>query len=144
MKTKDFQKLIRELPFKNQSFDIKSSNWKLDSQQNIIDRVFDNKPEITINRNDLYNSNTSIEKFIIKTLMWGYPTKGRGNNIFEMLKPDVFKNLSQILLEYKDSDITVEKIKRDINHISGLGMSTITKFTNFLNTTIEILLFWVF
>ena len=96
MKIADFELLIQELPFRNQSFDIKRSNWKCENQKELIDRVFGEKDIVTVNRYDLINS-SFMEEFIIKTLMWGYPTKGRGNNINNLLKPENFEKLSENL-----------------------------------------------
>jgi len=145
MKIADFRNLIHEFPFKNQSFDISSKNWELKSQQSLINKIFESKEMqsqngnkiITISRNDLMNSKSDIKEFIIKTLMWGYPTKGRGKNIENMLNGKNFEKLVQILNQYRESEITIEQLKGDINSIHGLGLSTITKFTHFLNTTIN-------
>lgn len=136
MKIADFKNLIKEIPYKNQSFDIKKSIWKCDNQIELIEQIFEGKPQITINRFDLINSNWNIEEFIIKTLMWGYPTKGRGKNIDNLLKEENFKALSKKLETYRESEITIESLKEDLK-IPGLGLSTLTKFTNFLNTKIN-------
>ena len=137
MRIVDFQKLIQEIPCKNQSFDIKKANWKIDAQQKFIDNIFNGKEVITINRQDLINSMWNTQEFIIKTLMWGYPTKGRGRNIENMLDPKNLEQLVRILDNYKDQDISIDQLIKDIKSISGLGLSTMTKFTHFLNTTIE-------
>ena len=81
MKISDFRNLINELPYLNQSFNIKESVWKNDSQNELISRIIGDEKSITLNRFDLINSSYNIPEFIIKTLMWGYPAKGRGNNI---------------------------------------------------------------
>lgn len=136
MRIIDFENFIREIPFRNQSFDIKKSNWKCENQIELIEQIFDEKNQITINRFDLINSSWNIEEFIIKTLMWGYPTKGRGKNIDNLLKEENFKALSKKLETYRESEITVETLKEDLK-ILGLGLSTLTKFTHFLNTKIS-------
>lgn len=136
MKIADFELLIQKLPFRNQSFDIKKTNWKCKNQTVLIDRIFNDKEIITLNRFDLINSSYDIEEFIIKTLMWGYPTKGRGNNIDNLLKPENFEKLSETLKFYNETEISIETLKKDLK-IEGLGLSTLTKFTNFLNTRIN-------
>lgn len=136
MRIADFELLIQKLPFRNQSFDIKKTNWKCKNQTVLIDRIFNGKEIITLNRFDLINSSYNIEEFIIKTLMWGYPTKGRGNNIDNLLKPENFEKLSETLKLYNESEISLETLKKDLK-IEGLGLSTLTKFTNFLNTRIN-------
>lgn len=132
-----FENFIREIPFKNQSFDIKKSNWKCENQTELIDQIFGEKSVITLNRFDLINSSWNIEEFILKTLMWGYPTKGRGKNIDNLLLNKNFKILTKKLETYRESEITIETLKQDLKEIPGLGLSTITKFTHFLNTKIK-------
>lgn len=103
----------------------------------IIDKIFDGLGSISISRYDLYGVGVDIEKFIIMTLMWGFPTKGRGNNINNLLEKDNFDKLHKILYHYICNDISLERLKDDIKSVKGLGLSTITKFTHFLNTTID-------
>ena len=125
------------MPCQNLGFDIKAQNWKVQSQQKYIDRIFNGKEIITLNRFDLEIANQNTKDFILKTLMWGYPTKGRGKNIDNLLSNNSLKNLTQILNSYRNTDISFERFKEDIKHTSGLGLSTMSKFTNFLNTTIN-------
>ena len=125
------------MPCQNLGFDIKAQNWKVGSQQKNIDQIFNGKEIITLNRFDLETSNQNTTDFILKTLMWGYPTKGRGKNIDNLLSNNSFKNLTQILNSYRNKDISIDQFKRDIKYTSGLGLSTMSKFTNFLNTTIN-------
>lgn len=136
MKISNFKNFIREFPYLNQSFDIKKKNWKIQSQQKRIDWIFGEKHTITLNRFDLLNTKHDVENFILKTLMWGYPTKGRGKNIENILKKENFERLVKILEKYKDNEIIIEQLKADIKSIAGLGLSTMTKFTHFLDTTI--------
>jgi hypothetical protein len=136
MRITDFKNFIREIPFRNQSFDIKKSNWKCENQIVLIEQIFNGKNLITINRFDLINSNWNIPEFIIKTLMWGYPTKGRGNNIDNLLKDKHFNDLTKKLETYRDSEITIETLREDLK-IPGLGLSKLTKFIHFLNTRIH-------
>ena len=54
-----------------------------------------------------------------------------------MLETKTFDQLVKVLDIYKKADISNEQLKRDIKEISGLGLSTITKFTHFLDSTIN-------
>lgn len=137
MKLTNFSNFIKEMPYQNLGFDIKAQNWKVQSQQKYIDRIFNGKENITLNRFDLETANQNTKDFILKTLMWGYPTKGRGKNIDNLLSENSLKNLTQILNSYRNTDISIERFKEDIKQTSGLGLSTMSKFTNFLNTTIN-------
>ncbi|MCG2420098.1 hypothetical protein K8089_13795 [Aequorivita sp. F47161] len=140
MKILDYGNLIRELPCQNQGFDIYRKNWFVESQEDNINEIFKNSDKdkkITINRFDIENSKNNLPIFIVKTLMWGYPTKGRGKNIDKLLSKESLTNLISKLQNYSDRDISIELLKSDIKEIDGLGLSTMTKFTNFLNTTIN-------
>lgn len=137
MKLSDFKDLINELPFKNQSFDIKKANWKSENQKEIIERIFGENQIITLNRFDLFNSSSNIHEFVIKTLMWGYPTKGRGRNIDILLKEENFNKLIETLNLYIETDVTLDRLESDIKRIDGLGLSAMTKFLHFLNTKID-------
>lgn len=137
MKITEFQDFIREFPYKNQSFDIKRENWGIGNHNPYIDKIFNGKKMITINRSDLMNSDLCIKDFILMTLMWGYPTKGRGRNIEILLEDDNLEKLIEILERYKAKEISIEQLRKDTKSIPGLGFSTITKFTYFLNTTVN-------
>ncbi len=148
MKTTDYKNLIKALPYLEHSFDIKNSNWSgIDNQKEIIEDIFKDGKKIKvgkkedktiiISRSDLYNSKNDLKKFVLKTLMWGYPTKGRGKNIENLLEENNFQKLINTLQNYKGNEITIEQLKKDIKEIKGLGLSTLTKFTHFLRTTIE-------
>ena len=65
----EFHKFIQNIPYKNHAFDIKNANWKVDSQQGLIDKIFNGKDIITLNRQDLINSTSDLKEFAIKTLM---------------------------------------------------------------------------
>ncbi len=54
-----------------------------------------------------------------------------------MLKENNFQKLIKVLENYKGNEITIEQLQKDIKEIKGLGLSTLTKFTHFLRTTIE-------
>ena len=137
MKIIEFKELIKHLPYKNHSLVIKKKNWNCENQKELIDSIFNGKEIIYINRLNLFNSNKNIEEFIIKTLMWGYPTKGRGNNIENVLHKDNFEKLKNILLEYSENNISLEKLKYDLKTIKGVNISTFSKFLYFLNSTIN-------
>lgn len=137
MKIEKFQNLIQQLPYEQQSFDVNRKTWEKFNQTKYINRIFENKQTININRFDLINSNGNIADFILKTLMWAYPTGGRGNNITNLLEEENFNRLEKILETYKNQEITISQLKKDIKSINGLALSTITKFTHFLDTTIE-------
>lgn len=147
MKITDFTELIKNLPYEYQSFDIKTSAWKkVKSQKWLTDKIFEKEGKLNekgdrvviLNRTDLMNPNLEIKEFIIKVLMWGYPTMGRGRNIENLLKEESFRKLIDCLNLYQEEqNITIKKLRGDIKDIEGLGISTMTKFIYFLNIEVE-------
>ena len=137
MKIEDFQDLVSALPYLNHSFTIKSKNWQCDSQTSSIESIFEGHSITTINRFDLINANHSLPEFVLKTLMWGYPTMGRGSNIKTLLRDQNLEKLIKVLKQYQDQPVTIEQIQHDLKEIDGLGMSTMTKFLSFLNVRIN-------
>ncbi|MEI6137931.1 MAG: hypothetical protein WCP85_01620 [Mariniphaga sp.] len=138
MKIADFANFIREIPYEYQSFDIKRSIWGNEvNQRMIINDIFSGNETICISRFDLFHSAWNLQEFAIKVLMWGYPTKGRGRNIENLLKPENFEKLiCQLKMLEGKNDLTLADIQ-EFQEIKGLGMSTITKFLYFKKVRIE-------
>lgn len=138
MRITDFANLIREIPYLYQSFDIKKSVWLTgENQKLIIKQIFDGKEIITISRFDLFSPVLNLQEFVIMVLMWGYPTKGRGKNIENVLRPENFDTLIyqfQILIEKKN--VMMEDVEK-LRNIEGLGLSTLSKLLYFKKLKIE-------
>lgn len=138
MKLKEFNNLISALPYLRHSFNIQKQIWNLDSQSELINDVFADKETITLSRKDLFESNHDIPIFIIKTLMWGYPSGGRGDNIKNLLDGNNFKRLVNMLEGYrKDQNIEHKHLKEDTAKMQGLGISTISKLIHFLKIKVD-------
>lgn len=141
MKISSYSRLIRELPELQQSFDIKKTIWKVPHQQHHINELFKKSilgPElIRVSRQDVFNASNDQLAFTLKTLMWGYPTKGRGKNVDKLLEKDNLEKLNNILIKYKNRDVTNSELISDSKQIAGLGLSTLTKFLYFLSIRIE-------
>ena len=140
MKISDFKKFIREIPFEYQSFDIKYDHWKDVGKREIIESIFSYKNKngiITISRNDLFQSSKNLREFVIKVLMWGYPTKGRGRNIENFLNKENFDGfISKFQEVEKKENITMS----DINELliyKGLKLSSLSKILYFKRIIIE-------
>ena len=85
----------------------------------------------------LQNTAFDLEEFIIKVLMWGYPSKGRGKNVDNLLLPDNFNQFIHKLklLEEKDNIILLDVY--DLLKIKGLGFSTLSKILYFKKWKVE-------
>lgn len=138
MKIKAFEKFICSFPYEYQATNISRKNWiRFFSSNPLIDEVFGNNDIITITRKELYSINTNTVLFIVKVLMWGYATGGRGNNVLKLLSEPNFSLLVSKLKNYRNNDLKIEQITTDIKTVSGLAISTMTKFTHFMNTTVN-------
>ncbi len=143
MKITDFKELIRCMPYREQAFDIKYEIWKGSKPSKIIENIFRDKNEngiITISRNDLFQNfyDSDLEEFVIKVIMWGYPTKGRGNNTDIFLEP---KNFYPFIDKFKEIEskkfISLTDIQKLLKSTKGLGFSTFSKILYFKGINIE-------
>jgi len=146
--------LIKHIPVEKQISLIKRKNWLKDdehlhdrfqdinNQEKILKHlksIFSKNDEILISRSDIFDEQ-NLEKKILKTLMWGYPSGGQGS-----LSKNIFCNLSIIkekLNKYKNKNIPEDSEDQDTNFkellvISGLGFSTLSKILYFFQVTIN-------
>jgi hypothetical protein len=135
MKITDYKDLIRHMPYQEQAFEINKS-WTFESQKERISKIFGSEKSIMISRNDLFHSTDDLELFIIKVLMWGYPTQGRGKNIETLLEPE---NLTLTIKKLKELNYKRDISNSDVKDLfsEGMRLSTISKFLYFLKIKIE-------
>lgn len=136
MQLSEYLTTIKSLPVDNHSFTAYRIHWQNIGQETLIDAIFADADFVTLNRNDLSNVD-SMETFIIKVLLWGYPTLGRGNNVRNILKTDNFSKLVDILSECVNRNIDIYNVFDCIKNITGLGPSKMTKFLCFLKSKIN-------
>lgn len=142
MKIENYKILISHLPLKEQCFTTKKSTWINDetnsSQRQELEKFFENSNEITISRQNIFDT-TDTKELIFKTIFWGYPRGMRGNNFTEILQK--LPKLVDILNELKEinnlSSNNFKNIIKQFKSISGLGISTYSKFLYFLNLKIN-------
>jgi hypothetical protein len=143
MKITDFESLIRHMPYRELAFEISKEAWfptdekkRFKYQNDRIKKVFENEDSIMISRHDLFNSTKELDFFVIKVLMWGYPTKGRGKNIINMFEPlnfdQTIKKLDDV---WRKGNISNKDVKELFS--SGLKLSTVSKFLYFLQIKVE-------
>ena len=134
--------LIKNIPVLKQSTKIKKEVWKRFDYNNkleIENAIFGTKAEVEISREDIFNEKDT-EKKIVMTLMWGYPTGGRGSNITNLLKN--LDNLKTTLDSIKNKNLSDQDFNvliQQFKTIPRLGMSTWSKFLYFFNVKIELI-----
>lgn len=136
MQLSDFKDLISAIPVCQHSVNVKKGKWNIHGQKATIQKIFGHLKVITISRNDLFKT-VDIDEFIVKTLMWGYPTGGRGNNITKVLEETNFRKLVKLLQQYRNDNVTLEELKRDIKTIKGVNLSTMSKLLHFLKINVN-------
>ena len=132
----DFRDLISTIPVCQHSVDVKKGKWNNRDKKITIKKIFGHSKVVTISRNDLFQTNDTTE-LVIKTLMWGYPTGGRGNNINKVLEENNFLKLTKLLEKYRNENVTLEVLKRDIKTIKGVNLSTMSKFLYFMKVIVN-------
>jgi hypothetical protein len=70
------------------------------------------------------------------TIVWGYTSGGRGKNIANLIKE--FDELTELLSEIRTQTIPAWNIHYEkVKKIKGIGLSTYTKFLNFLSVEVQ-------
>lgn len=128
--------LIRNMPVKDHSFKVNTKSWNIENAlvQEILEYYYG---PFRLRREDLKRE-LPIKEFIIKTLMWGYPTTGRGNNIARILEKENFGRLVELLQKFKkEKSIDSIIIEIETSFIDGCSLSTMSKFLYFLDIQID-------
>ena len=94
MELLELKELIKAIPVMNQATRVNKESWKKKLKgQAVNEKLFDEIYEEyngEITREEILKvkekNENSNKKKIMMTLMWGYPTGGRGNNISNILK----------------------------------------------------------
>ncbi len=138
---KDYENLIKNLPVRRQRSRISkasSERWNKFFDDKDVDIGNFNRLNTgyTLTRQDILDEQNP-KKRIVKTLIWGYPYGGRGNNILNTLKK--LGGLISIL-DIKEKNISkkeLNKIVKEFANIGGLGISTWSKLLYFFEFSVE-------
>jgi hypothetical protein len=146
----DFKTLIANMPTAYQSATSNREPWEpwlggtdlLDEALHSIFRDFGGTDEVCISRSDLRRlaKEPQLERFVMATILWGYETPAglRGDNFRDFTEqPTHLRMLTKSLRDaaaqgIMDWNTHFEKI----TPIKGIGLSTYTKFLNFLSVKV--------
>jgi hypothetical protein len=139
----DFKELISKMPVPHQAFTSKRTTWArhIDGSGKAnaaLRAIFSTANEVRISRSDLRNmaKEVDISRFIMATIIWGYPRGMRGNHVTNLIQQ--FESLTQIIAEAKATSISNwQQHYRQLKPITGIGLSTYTKFLSFLPTQVH-------
>lgn len=130
------------MPEQEQAFTSKKSTWnKYLTDETCVSEVlkslFGDNDIVEISRNDLfqYAQEKDFNKFIVATLLWGYPSGMRGNHFYNITEK--IETLIELLQEARTNVNNWRHHYEKVKAIRGLGLSTYTKFLYFLNVEVE-------
>ena len=142
MRLSEFRDLIQNMPVSHQAFTSKRSTWASrlcsnDRVGNALQQIFETKETVTLSRRDLRSlaQKTDLAEFVMATLIWGYPSGMRGNHVSNMASH--ITPLTDLLEEARTRPVAQwNEHFTKVKPIAGIGLSTYTKFLNFLSVKI--------
>ena len=144
MRLRDFRDLIANMPVEAQAFTAKRANWESHIARqgragSALAAIFGQSEKVTISRRDLrnYAARPDLEQFAMATILWGYPSGMRGNNVLRIAESfaDLTAHLENTLREHSVDDWRTHY--RPVGALSGIALSTYTKFLAFLSIEIH-------
>jgi len=143
MDISNYKILISNLPVRQQSFSTKRKTWdkaeiQIDWLKNLNDKIFGEKPILTISRQDIFET-TDLRELIVKTIYWGYPGGMRGNHFVNILRHiDLIENkLNKLKNINRPKTEDFYDLATSLKSVTGLGLSTYSKLLYFLQLTIN-------
>ena len=125
MRLQIYSNLINQLPIEQQAIEVNLKNWNKYIPKNYkktFKGIFCNKDliirenTIQISRHDLFKEGEkkNIYRFILMTLMWGYPSGMRGKNIPNILGPIPSGQLyiSKFPFDFKEKHLIYKRTSR--------------------------------
>ncbi|MBI3611036.1 MAG: hypothetical protein HY204_10100 [Nitrospirae bacterium] len=139
----EFKNLLVSMPIPYQAFSSKKSTWdrhinREDKAGYALGSIFGNSDEISLSRNDLRNlaKDPDLAKFVMATIIWGYPRGMRGNNVDYLIGN--LDPLTQLLSAARAQPVADwNKHYAQVEPIKGIGLSTYTKFLSFLSVYVQ-------
>lgn len=131
------------MPTSYQAFASKRSTWaphinQDDEAGSALRSIFGTADEITLSRSDLRSlaAKADLVQFILATIIWGYPSGMRGNNVTKLIGH--LNSLAQLLSSTRTEPVTKwSEHYAEVELISGVGLSTYTKFLSFLSVRVQ-------
>lgn len=135
----NYKSLIGHLPVADHAIGTKLATWEKYQESpleiwNTIQSIFSGELEVKLRRQDLKDTQ-DYNKLIIATILWDYSSGMRGNNFSKIINklPEIASLLKGASQGIDDWKIHYNKVKE----ISGLGLSTYSKFLYFIGGKIE-------
>jgi 8-oxoguanine DNA glycosylase-like protein/DUF2934 family protein len=147
MHLSDFRSLIASMPTAYHATTSKRSTWKATlTLQNpaaaALDSIFQDfggQDEVCISRSDLRRlaREPKLDRFVMATIVWGYERGDRFQNITQFARhPTGLAALTNFLNARRTVPITQWSGHLQTLPVKGIGLSTYTKFINFLSINV--------
>lgn len=134
-----YRNLIKEIPVLCQSAAIKRKSWervKYKNKVQIENDIFGRQEVIELSRQDVFEER-DLSKKMVKTLMWGVPTAGRGNNLHDVLNDNTFAQDVSSIFRKNMAEAEANTTLVNFNRTKGLGPSTWSKLLYFFDVSID-------
>ena len=102
-----------------------------------LSNIFGPSKDVLLSRSDLreFARNNEVDKLIMATIVWGYPSGMRGKNFDRLLEHiEALKNLLMLAQDGPVNDWGTHF--QGVEKIPGLGLSTYTKLLNFMSVRV--------
>ena len=131
------------MPVSFQAFTSKRSTWAKYTRADgnaadALRSIFGDSEEVTLSRNDLYRlaMGPDMARFVMATIIWGYPRGMRGNNVRKLIAD--LGQLTNLLTAVREQLIPDWNAHyKEVRAIAGMGLSTYTKFLTFLSAQVD-------
>lgn len=141
---KKYSQLIQVMPVDNHTVTTKKSIWekyqtKSETFWEIIEILFNEESVLKLSRLEIkkiaYDADGKFHKLIIATILWGYASDMRGNNLIRIINQlDIINELlNDASNGIEDWSTHFSRVKT----IKGLGLSTYTKLLYFIGATVN-------
>lgn len=142
MRLADYSNLIKHLPYKEQSFETSKETWSSFKNEELFAKTYArtfNESTIKLSRNDLFTCcNQRKEDALFLIVFWGYPLGYTRPNTMMSLFPKFLKTIPELNSHLNlQGNINYNDFKTIINSLSGIGLSTLTKFLYFFQMTVN-------
>src|SRR5258706_12879062 len=145
MQLSKFRNLIAIMPVDYQASISKRSTWEKHMRgdnasralRSVLD-MFGTSDKVILSRRDLRGlaNERDLAQFAMATIVWGYTSGGRGNNVENLMRN--LNKLTELLAEARTQSVPLWNIHyKEVKEIKGIGLSTYTKFLNFLDVRVH-------
>ncbi|GAA0781088.1 MULTISPECIES: hypothetical protein [Pseudomonadati] len=138
----NYATLIGQMPIDNHAIETKLSTWKKYELEfpdvwELIESLFSSQQTLKLSRLELKDiaKSKDYKKLIVATILWGYSSGMRGNNFSKIVKN--IDNIVCLLDEAKNGVENWQSHFSKVKKISGLGLSTYSKFVYFVGGKVE-------